>query len=538
MQTFIFGHRNPDTDSVCASIALSYLMNEEGKNTVPKVLGHISAETKFVLNYFKVKCPDYLNDTKVQIKDIKYNKRAIIHENDSILSTFNYMQNQSLTAVPLVNDKKQLTGFVTLKEIAKFLISGINECVDATYENILESLDGSACLKFDDKFKGHVIVASYQSKTFAKEVKLSKNDVLICGDRYDIIEYAIEHGVKLIVLTGSHELPKKLLKKAEQSRVNVIISKHNSYEVATKIILSNSIITINLNNKPITINNKDYRTDFISLANKTGHTNYPIVNNKNECLGLLKVTSVDNYTKQKVILVDHNGFSQSAIGIEEAEITEIIDHHNLSNIGTNVPINFRSMPVGCTCTILYNMFVQAKVTIPKHIAGLMLSAILSDTMVFKSPTTTEEDIFAASKLAKLAKVDIDEYGYQMFKAASSIKGITVNDLINQDFKSYSVGNHQIGISQVMTMDFNEIEEHISDYIEKLNEISSSYLCVVLFITDIYKNGSYVIYNNNAEDIVKDAFDLNEIHEGVYIDNLVSRKKQMLPALLEVIEKRV
>ena len=133
MQTFIFGHRNPDTDSVCASIALSYLMNEEGKNTVPKVLGHISSETKFVLNYFKVKCPDYLNDTKVQIKDIKYNKRAIIHENDSILSTFNYMQNQGLTAVPLVNDKKQLTGFVTLKEIAKFLISGLNECVDATY---------------------------------------------------------------------------------------------------------------------------------------------------------------------------------------------------------------------------------------------------------------------------------------------------------------------------------------------------------------------------------------------------------------------
>ena len=538
MQTFIFGHRNPDTDSVCASIALSYLMNEEGKNTVPKVLGHISAETKFVLNYFKVKCPDYLNDTKVQIKDIKYNKRAIIHENDSILSTFNYMQNQGLTAVPLVNDKKQLTGFVTLKEIAKFLISGLNECVDATYENILESLDGSACLRFDDKFKGHVIVASYQSKTFAKEVKLNKNDVLICGDRYDIIEYAIENGVKLIVLTGSHELPKKLLKKAEQSRVNVIISKYSSYEVATKIILSNNIITINLNNKPITINNKDYRTDFISLANKTGHTNYPVVNNKNECLGLLKVTSVDNYTKQKVILVDHNGFSQSAIGIEEAEITEIIDHHNLSNIGTNVPINFRSMPVGCTCTILYNMFVQAKVTIPKHIAGLMLSAILSDTMVFKSPTTTEEDIFAASKLAKLAKVDIDDYGYQMFKAASSIKGITVNDLINQDFKSYSVGNHQIGISQVMTMDFNEIEEHITDYFEKLNEISSSYLCVVLFITDIYKNGSYVIYNNNAEDIVKDAFDLDEIHEGVYIDNLVSRKKQMLPALLEVIEKRV
>jgi len=538
MQTFIFGHRNPDTDSVCASIALSYLMNEEGKNTIPKVLGHISTETKFVLDYFKVKCPDYLNDTKVQIKDIKYNKKAIINEDDSILSTFNYMQKSNITAIPIVNDKKQLTGFVTLKEIAKFLISGDNEKVNTSYQNILDSLEGNACLEFDERIKGKVTVASYQSKTFQEEVKLGKEDILICGDRYKVLEYAIESGVKLIVLTGSHELPKKLLKKAENNRINIIITKYNSFDTATKIILSNSILSINLNNKPITISNKDYRTDFISLANKTGHTNYPVVNNKNECLGLLKITSVDNYTKQKVILVDHNGFSQSAIGIEEAEITEIIDHHNLSNIGTNVPINFRSKPVGCTCTILYDMYVQAKVNIPRHIAGLMLSAILSDTMVFKSPTTTEEDIFAASKLAKIAKVDIDEYGYQMFKAASSIKGIPINDLINQDFKSYSVGSHQIGISQVMTMDFNEIEEHMSEYIEKLNEISSSYLCVVLFITDVYKNGSYVIYNDKAEEIVKDAFDLENIYEGVYIDNLVSRKKQMLPALLEVIEKRV
>ena len=538
MQTFIFGHRNPDTDSVCASIALSYLMNEEGKNTIPKVLGHISAETKFVLDYFKVKCPDYLNDTKVKIKDIKYNKKAIIQEDDSILSTFNYMQKSNITAIPIVNDKKQLTGFVTLKEIAKFLISGDNEKVNTNYQNILDSLEGNACLEFDERIKGRVTIASYQSKTFQEEVKLGKEDILICGDRFKVLEYAIESGVKLIVLTGNHELPKKLLKKAENNKINIIITKYNSFDTAIKIILSNSILSINLNNKPITISNKDYRTDFISLANKTGHTNYPVVNNKNECLGLLKVTSVDNYTKQKVILVDHNGFSQSAIGIEEAEITEIIDHHNLSSIGTNVPINFRSMPVGCTCTILYNMFIQAKVAIPKHIAGLMLSAILSDTMVFKSPTTTEEDIFAASKLAKVAKVDIDTYGYEMFKAASSIKGIPVNDIINQDFKSYNVGSHQIGISQVMTMDFNEIEEHITEYIDKLNEISNSYLCIVLFITDVYKNGSYVIYNNNSEDIIKDAFDLNEIYEGIYIDNLVSRKKQMLPAILEVIEKRV
>ncbi len=539
MQTFIFGHRNPDTDSVCASIALSYLLNETGKNTVPKVLGHLNNESKFVMNYFKVKEPDYLNDTKVRIKDIKYNKKAIAHEDDSIYETFYHMQKEGVTAVPLVDEAKKLTGFVTLKEIAKFLISGDKERVDTTYANILKSVEGEGLLCFDEQIKGNVMVASFQSKTFHEEVTLTNKDILIVGDRYKILDYAIDSCVQLIVLTGNHVLPNKLLKKAEKNKVNIIVSKYNSLETANKVMLSNRIRLININSKPITINSKDYRTDFLALANKEGHTNYPVINNKNECLGLLKVTNADNYHKQKVILVDHNSLAQSAIGIEEAEITEIIDHHNLGAIGTNTPINFRSMPVGCTCTIIYNMFVEKKIAIPKEIAGLMLSAILSDTLIFKSPTTTEEDIFAATKLAKIAKVNIDDYGYQMFKAASSIKGISVNDLINQDFKTYSVGNHMLGISQVMTMDFNEIEANMDEYIEKLDELSSgNFLCCALFITDVYQNGSYVIYNSQAQDIIADAFDLKDTHEGVYIPDLVSRKKQMLPALLEVIQKRV
>ena len=539
MQTFIFGHRNPDTDSVCASIALSYLMNEQGKNTIPKVLGHLNLETEFVLDYFKVKTPDYLNDTKVRIKDIVYNKKATILEDDSIINTFNFMQKQNITAIPLVDNKKMLKGFVTLKEIAKYLISGDKDVVDTSYDNIASALDGVGILQFDDEIKGNVLVASYQAKTLYEENILSSDDILIVGDRYKVVDYAIQSKVKLIVLTGNHELPKRLYKKAEKNKINVIISKYNSLESANRVILSNRINSININVKPVTISNKDYRTDFISLANKLGHSNYPVVNRKGECLGLLKSTSVDNYKKQKVILVDHNSLSQSAIGIEEAEITEIIDHHNLGSIGTNVPINFRSMPVGCTCTIIFNLFQEQKITIPKDIAGVMLSAILSDTLVFKSPTTTEEDIFAASKLAKIAKVDIDDYGYQMFKAGSSIKGLSVTDLINQDFKTYKVGNNSLGIAQVMTMDFQEIEENMDEYIAKLDELATgNYFCVVLFITDVYKNGSYVLYNKVAQDIILDAFDLEEAYEGVYIPDLVSRKKQMLPLLLEVIEKRV
>ena len=207
MQTFIFGHKNPDTDSVCASISLSYLMNELGKNTVPKVLGHINTETKFVLDYFKVSCPDYLNDTKVRIKDIKYNKKAFIKENDSILNTFNFMH------------KQNITGIVSLKESAKYLISGNKDTVDTSYDNLLSSLDGVGLLQFDNEIKGRVLVASYQSKTFQDEVVLTNDDILIVGDRYKILEYAINSKVKLIVLTGNHILPSKLLKKAEKNHI-------------------------------------------------------------------------------------------------------------------------------------------------------------------------------------------------------------------------------------------------------------------------------------------------------------------------------
>lgn len=539
MQTFIFGHRNPDTDSVCSSIALSYLLNEMGRDTVPKVLGHLNLETKFVIDYFKVKAPDYLNDTKVQIKDILYNKKANINEEESIDKTFKKMQEEGITAIPITDKNHLLKGFVTLKEIAKYLINGDKENIHTSYDNIKEAVEGREFLKFDSDIDGKSIVAAYQSKTFLETITLGSNDIVIVGDRYKILEYAINSKVKLIVMTGDLEVPEELVEIAKKNKINIIISKFNSFDTASKVILSNRIRSINLNEKPVTINAKDYRTDFLAMASKIGHTNYPVVDNKNNCLGMLKVTSADNYQKQKVILVDHNGLSQSAIGIEEAEIIEIIDHHNLSAIGTNVPINFRSMPVGCTATIIFDMYKERKVDIPVHIAGLMLSAILSDTMIFKSPTTTEMDKRAAEELAKIAGVEIDSYGYEMFKAASSIKGISVNDLINQDFKAYSIGSSQLGISQVMTMDFNEIESNIEEYINKLDELkNNSYMAVVLFITDVYKNGSYVIYNREAKGIVQDAFDLSDVYEGVYIADLVSRKKQMLPALLEVIEKRV
>lgn len=536
MTTFIFGHKNPDTDSVCSSIALSYLKNEQGGKTIPKVLGNINNETKFVLNYFNIPVPSYLNDVRVRIKNIKYDKKAYIFEEESINDAFKVMQKQNLTAIPLIDDKKKLTGYVTLKEIAKYLISGNKEIVNTTMDNIIETLDAKVIVKCDDLISGDILIAGLQSKTIESTFNLSSRDILVVGDRYKVLNFAIDSKVKLIILPLNVNVDKKIIKKAEKNKVNIIASEYDSFQIANKILLSNFIKSINLNRNPVTVNNEDYYTDFKNMAHRVNHSNYPVVNNKGECLGLIKLTGPNDYEKQKVILIDHNNFAQSVDGLDEADILEIIDHHNLGAMGTSLPINFRSKPVGCTSTMIYEMYKEAKVTIPRDMAGLMLSAILSDTLLLTSPTTTEDDRFAAIKLASIAKLDIDKYGIEMLKAASSIEGKTVEELIKTDFKSYVVGDKLLGISQIMTMDIEAIENNKEEYIAKLNEmVSLNYTIVTIFITDIIKNGSYVLYNDAAANIIKDSFGLKSIHQGMFLPKIVSRKKQIQPNIISILE---
>ena len=536
MTTFIFGHKNPDTDSVCSSIALSYLKNETGGKTAPKVLGNINNETKFALEFFKVPVPSYLNDVRVRIKNIKYDKKAYISEEKSINEAFKVMQHQNITAIPLIDDKKKLTGYVTLKEIAKYLINGNKEIVHTTLDNIIETLNAKVITKFDEYISGDILIAGLQSKTIQQEIDLSPHDILIVGDRYKVLDYAIESHVRLIILPLNVNLDKKIIKKAEKNKVNIIASELDSFQIANKILLSNFVKSINLNKSPITINNEDYYTEFKNMTHRVNHSNYPVVNNKGECLGLIKLTGPNEYEKQKVILVDHNNFAQSVDGLDEANILEIIDHHNIGDIGTSLPINFRSKPVGCTSTMIYEMYKEGHVPIPKNMAGLMLSAILSDTLLLTSPTTTEDDKFAAVKLANIAKVDIDKYGMEMLKASSSIEGKSVEELIKTDFKSYVVGDKLLGISQIMTMDIEKIEENIDAYIAKLNEmVEDKYTIVTIFITDIIKNGSYVIYNDAAAGIIQDSFGLKSIHQCMFLPKIVSRKKQIQPNIISVLE---
>ena len=537
MNTFIFGHRNPDTDSICSAISLSYLNNALGEKTVAKTIGHLNKETKFVLKHFNVSEPQYLNDVKIRIKNLKYDKKAMINENATIFEAYNLMQKESITALPLINDNKKLSGFITMKTLANYLVEGDKRGVDTTLDNILKVIDGEIITSSDIYIKGHMMLVGYQSTTFHDEIELKSDDILVIGDRYKIIEYAIESKIKLIILALNNKISKELVEKAKENNVSIIRSKMSSFEIAHRIGLSNYAKSIDIGSNPITIFNDDYYDEFLVLSKKTRHTNYPVIDHNNVCLGLICLNNINEFKKQDVILVDHNNYEQSVEGIEEANILEIIDHHNLGAIGTKNPISFRAMTVGCTSTIIYKMYNENKVKIPQNIAGLMLSAIISDTLLFTSPSTTKDDIDAANSLAKLAKTDINKYGYKMLKASSTISGLSINEQIHEDYKTYTVGKLHIGLSQLITMDFDEMYKNINEYIEKLNEINELNKGVhAIFVTDIIKKGSYVIYNSDAEDIIRQAYNLDKIEEGIFLPGIMSRKKQMIPQIMEIIEK--
>ena len=427
--TYVFGHRNPDTDSVCSAISFSYLKNALGENTVPRVLGHINKESKFVLNYFGIKEPEYLNNAKVQIRNVHYNKGTYVDEKMSIKEVIDYLLAKKLTAVPVIDERHHLVSLITLKEIAMLFINTVKNTLNTSYDKLLKSLNGKEITRFDEEFAGTMMVASYQSSTFMEQVNLKPSDILIIGDRHKVLEYGLKNKISLIILTNNFSLSDDLLQLAKENKVNVISSSMDTYNTCNAISLSNYVNTIILNRNPSVVHENDYLTEFVEMAHKQGFSNYPVLNKKGECLGMIKVTEAGKYDKMSIILVDHNQLDQSVPGIEEANIKEIIDHHNLGTIGTNVPINFRSMPVGCTCTILYYLYLENHIKIPKEIAGLMLSAILSDTLIFQSPTTTEKDIEAANNLAKICQLDIKEYGYQMLKAGSSISNMTVDEVM-------------------------------------------------------------------------------------------------------------
>ena len=535
---YIFGHKKPDTDAVTAPIILSYLKNKLGFNTEPRVLGSINTETKFVLDYFKVDTPKELKDVKLQIKDLKYQKDLNFNEYDSIYNAYIFMNNNKVSMIPVVDNKSKLIGIASMKDIAKNALNEDFNELKTSYTNIMHTLNGESLTKFETEIKGNTLVASYQHQTFIDTINLDENSILIIGNRNKIIEYAIEKKVKLIVLTGNHELKDEHLQLALKNKVNIIRTKYDTFKTVRFINFSNYIKNITLTENIISFKEDDFVTEFTDVASKTKFSNFPVTDNEGKSLGLLKLANVADQKKKKVILVDHNEISQSVDGINEAEVVEVIDHHNIGSLGTSLPINFRTMPVGCTSTILYTLYKENNVKIPKNIAGLMTSAICSDTLLLKSPTTTDLDKRALEEVSKIAGVDWYEYGLEMLKAGSSLKGKTKEEILYTDFKNFEFDDKKMGIGQISTFDINEIKKDSDEYVSMINKIATNndYDLLALFATDILSNGSYVFFNDSAKEIVAEGYKVEDIYQGYYLDGCVSRKKQMVPNLMETLKK--
>ncbi|MDD3340710.1 MAG: putative manganese-dependent inorganic diphosphatase [Bacilli bacterium] len=536
-KTLIFGHRKPDTDSVCSAIALSYLKNAIGESTEPRILSDMNNETKFVLDYFKVKRPKYLNDVKLQIKDVNYLKNYYNYEKDSIHKGYMTMTNNDTSTTLIVDKDKKFRGIVGMKDIAKDQISGNLHHLIASYDNILKVLEGEEVLRFEEEVEGNIIAASYKSTRIIESVKMDKDTVLIIGDRHSVIEYAVESGIKLLILTGNSSIKKEHLEIARKNKVNIIRTNFDSFHVTKVINLCNYIYTIIRKTSISCMLETDYVTDFVDHANRTKFSYYPVVDKNQVCKGIIRLNNLGEKTKKKVILVDHNSYDQSVEGLDEAEIVEIIDHHNIGSIGTSMPINFRNMPVGSTNTIVYMLYKENKIEITKEMAGMMLSGILSDTLILKSPTTTPVDRTIVEDLARIADVDYQKYGMEMFNAGTSLKGRTKEEIIYTDFKLFPVDDRKMGIGQVFTTNVKEITDEQNEYLELLESITlnNNYALCVLAVTDIINNGSYLFFNEKAKRILENAFAVENMEQGYYLPDVVSRKKQILPNIMSALD---
>ncbi len=532
MPTFIFGHKNPDTDSVASAIAYAYLRNQLNHSAFPGVLGNINLETKFVLKYFNVHTPAYIKNVKTQIRDLNIDHISGISSDCSIFTAYTIMENTNFHTLAVLENEK-IIGIITMTDIAIALIKEDYYTLSTSLKNIADAFKGEILSDCTTDVNGKIVVLAYDYES-TKDL-LQENMIAIVGNRYDIIEHAITSKVALIIITGGNTLSPEHLKMAKSTGVPIISVPTDTYTTAKLLNKCNSISTIMHTENIVSFSTNDYLQDIMDEVLKTNYRNYPVVNKHNAFIGFINRKHMLNPGKKKVILVDHNEYNQSVDGLDEAEIIEMIDHHKIGDISTNIPICFKNMPVGSTCTIIYQMFKEQNVEIPYDIAGLLLSGIISDTLFLKSPTTTELDRRSITELNMILKLNLQEYSTKMFKAGTTLEGQTIKEIFYKDFKEFKLDQYNIGISQIFTLDLDSIFNQKYDFITYINKIqdSENYYAVFLLVTDILKEGSYLFFKCKNNHLVSTAFQV-DVTQGIFLEDIVSRKKQVIPRIMDAI----
>lgn len=533
----VFGHKNPDTDSICSALAMAKLKQLEGVNARACALGKLPREAEYVLNKFSVQEPVIIENVRTQVQDLKLDYVEPVGPETSILDAYDLMENKRVRTLPVCDDDNHLLGILTMMDIAMELIRGDIYALNTTTENILSGLNGRMLTDISKRVKGRIIVMALDYRTLEQESTLDESCITIVGDRYETIELAIDAKVQMIIVTGNKNVPKELLEKATHNSITIVSVDMDTYTVSRKLTSCNTVSSIMIRNGIVTFGLKDELSDVQDKMRTSRHTHYPVIADDHKYYGSLSRSHLLRPRRKKVILVDHNEYGQSAIGIEEADVIEIVDHHKIGAVRTNAPIRFTNVPVGSTCTILYYMFLEHGHELDTETAGLLLSGIISDTLYMKSPTTTGQDIRALKALTEFLKIDAESYAMEMFKEGSRLEGQSVDDILFKDFKQFEADGAQIGIGQVFTLDIDPIMEMRDAFVETMAlEHSRSNNEITLFLaTDIIKEGSYMFFCANNDVVLKEAFDVQP-EQGMFVNWIVSRKKQVVPNIMEAIEQ--
>lgn len=536
---FVIGHRNPDTDSICSAIAYANLKTKTtGREHIPARAGHLNEETQYVLDYFKVAVPVYLRDVSQQVKDIEIRKTEGVSQDISLKKAWTLMKEAGVVTLPVTNQENELEGLITIGDITKSYMEVYDSTVLAMahtkYRNILETLDGEMIVGDEDAVfeQGKVLIAAANPDLM--ENYIDPKDLVILGNRYESQLCAIEMKAGCIVVCEGAPVSVTIQKLASENGCNVISTPHDTYTVARLMNQSMPISYFMTRENLNTFKTEDFLDTIRDVMAQKRHRDFPILDEEGKYVGMISRRNLLNAPKKNVIMVDHNEKGQAVDGIENADILEIIDHHRLRSVETITPVFFRNQPLGCTATIIYEMYQEKNVEVDKVTAGLLLAAIMSDTLMYRSPTCTAKDKEVAESLAKIAGISPEDLAVAMFRAGSNLKDKSDSEIFYQDFKKFSMNDIKFGVGQINSMNSDElleIGERLQHFMEET--IATTGLQMLFFMmTDIVKESSYLIYmGNGAKELIESSFNVTPNYGMFVLKGVVSRKKQLIPAIM-------
>lgn len=545
-EVWVIGHKNPDTDSICAAISYAYLKNHTGEGTyIPKKAGDINSETAYVLNRFGVEEPETVEDVGTQVKDIELRHTKGVSDHYSLKKAWELMLSEDVVTLPIVTQNQMLEGVIVNGDIAYSYMDVYdnNELSRARtqYKNIIETLKGHMLCGNEHGYfiKGKVVVASGSEETLRSEIE--DDDLVILGDVRERQLIALEENPSCMIVAGVTVVDPDVISLAQKIDCVLITTEYDTFTTARLIHQSMPIKHFMKKDNLVTFDLDDYIDDVRETMSSVRHRDFPVVDENRKYVGMFSRRNLLNMQKKQVILVDHNEKSQAVDGIEQAEILEIIDHHKIGSLETIQPIYFRNQPLGCSSTIIYLMYMEKDLIIPKEMAGLMLSAILSDTLMFRSPTCTPMDREVGEALAKIAGVDYEELALHMFEAGSDFSKKSVEEIFYQDFKVFHVDDDTFAVAQVSAVSgiqLDSIRTKLASYMETVLNNMQLNMVFVMMTNIIDQSTELLYYGSNAESIVSATFGADKLSDrnSAILPGVVSRKKQLIPPMMETMQQ--